>query len=144
MMQLQRNDMDDLLKQGLGTPEIWHNLSEELQGVKILEHPRVQKKVLVKAIRMQTIAMRCMSGEFDRLRDRIDVVEREARSSQKQLEKVNTKVHSLEAIVEGQKHRVVELEGEISKQAKRIDQLQGLEMQIKAWGLQIRNSRIST
>ncbi|OQS07419.1 hypothetical protein THRCLA_00575 [Thraustotheca clavata] len=129
---MQRNDMDELLKQGLGTPELWHNLSEELQGVKILEHPRVQKKVLVKAIRMQTVAMRCMAGEFDQLRDRIDMVEKEARQSQKQLEKVNTKVHSLEATVESYKHRVGELESEIEKQAKRIDSLQGLDNQIKS------------
>ncbi|KDO34931.1 hypothetical protein SPRG_00993 [Saprolegnia parasitica CBS 223.65] len=131
MMQVQRNDLDDLLKQGLGSPEIWHNLSEELQGVKILEHPRVQKKVLVKAIRMQTLAMRCMSGEFDRLRDRIDVVEKEARQSQKQIEKANAKAHALEALVEAQKLRVGELEGKIVQQAKRIDLLQGLDSQIK-------------
>ncbi|KAH9081188.1 hypothetical protein Ae201684P_012160 [Aphanomyces euteiches] len=100
MMHLQRNDVDDLLFNGLGTPELWHNLSEELQGVKILEHPRVQKKVLVKAIRMQTIAMRCMAGEFDQLRDRIEAVEKEAKHSQKQLEKANTKVLALEAALD--------------------------------------------
>jgi chromosome segregation ATPase len=128
MMHLQRNDMEDLLKQGLGTPETWKNLSEELQGVKTLEHPRVQKKVLVKAIRMQTIAMRCLAGEFDRLRDRIEAAEKDAKNAQKQLEKVNTKVYSLEAALEAEKNRVVQLEATIAKQNKRID---GHDGQIK-------------
>ncbi|KAF0687595.1 Aste57867_20714 [Aphanomyces stellatus] len=131
MMHLQRNDVDDLLFNGLGTPELWHNLSEELQGVKILEHPRVQKKVLVKAIRMQTIAMRCMAGEFDVLRDRLEAVEREAKHGQKQLEKVNTKVLALEAALDGANKRVVELEQDLVKESKRIDAVEGLEGQLK-------------
>ncbi|RHY29830.1 hypothetical protein DYB32_004825 [Aphanomyces invadans] len=132
MMKIQRNDVDDLMFNGLGTPELWHNLSEELQGVKVLEHPRVQKKVLVKAIRMQTMALRCMAGEFDQLRDRLEAVEKEAIHGQKQLEKVNTKVLALEAALDGAKKRVVELEADIAKEAKRIDAVEHVDGQLKA------------
>ncbi|KAF0727332.1 hypothetical protein Ae201684_014592 [Aphanomyces euteiches] len=132
MMHLQRNDVDDLLFNGLGTPELWHNLSEELQGVKILEHPRVQKKVLVKAIRMQTIAMRCMAGEFDQLRDRIEAVEKEAKHSQKQLEKANTKVLALEAALDVANKRIIEVEDDLAKESKRIDQFGQLETHVKS------------
>ncbi|RHY21803.1 hypothetical protein DYB30_002360 [Aphanomyces astaci] len=131
MMHIQRNDVDDLVLNGLGTPELWHNLSEELQGVKVLEHPRVPKKVLIKAIRMQTIAMRCMAGEFDQLRDRLEAVEKDTAHGQKQLEKVNTKVLALEAALDGAKKRVVELEADIVKESKRIDAVEGLEGQLK-------------
>ncbi|CAK4414254.1 unnamed protein product [Aphanomyces euteiches] len=81
---------------------------------------------------MQTIAMRCMAGEFDQLRDRIEAVEKEAKHSQKQLEKANTKVLALEAALDVANKRIIEVEDDLAKESKRIDQFGQLETHVKS------------
>jgi len=101
---MQRNEVDAVVTSiGLGTPDVWQKLGQELEGKTQLDQPRVSKKVLVKALRMQTEAMRYMVDEFDRLRDKMAEMEREARNTAKhvltvqgQVDDVNTKVYELE------------------------------------------------
>lgn len=128
--EMQRNEVDASLSStqllGLGTPELWQRLSLELDGKTQLEKPRVSKKVLVKALRMQTDAMKFLVDEFDRLRDKMGELERENKSTQKHVERVNGKLITVQGQVEDVSVRVHEVEALQEKhgeQLKRIDEV---------------------
>lgn len=130
-VRMQRNEVDAVLTSsslGLGTPELWQRLSLELDGKTVLEKPHVSKSVLLKAIRMQTEAMRYMVDEFDRLREKMSEMERDARNVQKHVERVNTKVITLQGQVEDVNTKVYELETQQNQQVeqlKKIDEVAG-------------------
>uniref|UniRef100_K3WHL5 Uncharacterized protein n=1 Tax=Globisporangium ultimum (strain ATCC 200006 / CBS 805.95 / DAOM BR144) TaxID=431595 RepID=K3WHL5_GLOUD len=132
---MQRNEVDATLSAsqiGLGTPELWQRLSLELDGKTVLETPHVSKKVLLKAVRMQTDAMRYMVDEFDRLREKISEMEREARNAQKYVERVNTKVLTLQGQCEETNIKVYELEVVQARQQEQLKQLDDVSAQVKA------------
>lgn len=132
---MQRNEVDATLTAsqiGLGTPELWQRLSLELDGKTVLEKPHVSKKVLLKAIRMQADAMRYMVDEFDRLRDKMSEMEREAKNAQKYVERVNTKVLTLQGQVEETNTKVYELEVVQTKQQDQLKQIDDVSAQVKA------------
>lgn len=127
---MQRNEVDASLSStqllGLGTPELWQRLSLELDGKTQLEKPRVSKKVLVKALRIQTDAMKFLVDEFDRLRDKMGELERESKSTQKHVERVSGKLITVQGQVEDVTVRVHEVEAQQEKhgeQLKRIDEV---------------------
>ncbi|KAJ0400969.1 hypothetical protein P43SY_008772 [Pythium insidiosum] len=128
---MQRNEVDAMLPTGvigLGTPELWQRLSLELDGKTVLEKPYVSKKVLVKAIRMQTDAMRFLVDELERVREKLNDMEREAKNSQKQVERVNAKVITLTGHVEEVSVRVHDVEvkqSQTEQQLQRIDEVAG-------------------
>jgi len=128
--EMQRNEVDASLSStqllGLGTPELWQRLSLELDGKTQLEKPRVSKKVLVKALRMQTDAMKFLVDEFDRLRDKMGELERENKSTQKHVERVNGKLITVQGQVEDvtvRVHEVEALQEKHGEQLKRIDEV---------------------
>ncbi|GLD93350.1 hypothetical protein PINS_up001942 [Pythium insidiosum] len=128
---MQRNEVDAMLPTGvigLGTPELWQRMSLELDGKTVLEKPHVSKKVLVKAIRMQTDAMRFLVDELERVREKLNDMEREAKNSQKQVERVNAKVITLTGHVEEVSVRVHDVEvkqSQTEQQLQRIDEVAG-------------------
>ncbi|TMW55902.1 hypothetical protein Poli38472_008550 [Pythium oligandrum] len=124
---MQRNEVDAFLASsmvGLGTPELWQRMSLELDGKTTLEKPHVSKKVLLKAIRMQTDAMRYLVDEFDRLRDKMQDMEREAKNAQKHVERVNAKLITLQGQFEEMTTQVHELE---VKQEQQVEQLKRID-----------------
>jgi hypothetical protein len=132
---MQRNEMDAVLMSaepiGLGTPELWQRLSLELDGKTTLEKPRVSKKVLVKAIRMQTEAMRFLVDEFDRLQHKMDDMERDAKNSQKQVERVNSKVITLSGQFEEMTIKVDELETRQQQQDEQLKRIDDVAAQVR-------------
>lgn len=130
---MQRNEVDASLSSshiiGFGTPELWQRLSIELDGKTQLEKPHVSKKVLLKAIRMQTDAMRFMVDEFDRLREKMAELERENKGTQKYVERVNSKLITLQGQVEDMGVKMYEVEVQQEKQGdqlRRIDDVAAL------------------
>lgn len=130
---MQRNEVDaSLTSIGLGTPDVWMKLGQELEGKTHLEQPRVSKKVLVKALRMQTAAMRYMVDEFDRLRDKMAEMELEARNTAKHVERVNSKLITVQGQVEDVNTKVYELEVEQIKQAEQLKEIDDVAVQVRA------------
>ncbi|KAE9358755.1 hypothetical protein PF008_g2548 [Phytophthora fragariae] len=130
---MQRNEVDAALTSiGLGTPDLWQKLGQELEGKTQLEQPRVSKKVLVKALRMQTEAMRYMVDEFDRLRDKMAEMEREARNTAKHVERVNSKLITVQGQVDDVNTKVYELEVQQSKQAEQLKEIDDVASQVRA------------
>ncbi|KAF1333658.1 hypothetical protein FI667_g2489, partial [Globisporangium splendens] len=132
---MQRNEVDATLSAsqiGLGTPELWQRLSLELDGKTVLETPHVSKKMLLKAVHMQTDAMRYMVDEFDRLREKISEMEREARNAQKYVERVNTKMLTLQGQCEETNTKVCELKVVQARQQEQLKQLDDVSAQVKA------------
>ncbi|RLN57393.1 hypothetical protein BBJ28_00002695 [Nothophytophthora sp. Chile5] len=130
---MQRNELDAVLTSvGLGTPEIWQKLGQELDGKTQLEKPRVSKKVLVKALRMQTDAMRYMVDEFDRLRAKMADMELESRNTAKHVERVNSRLITVQGHVEDVGTKVHELEVEQSKQSEQLKQIDEVAVQVRA------------
>ncbi|OWZ22904.1 hypothetical protein PHMEG_0002303 [Phytophthora megakarya] len=130
---MQRNEVDAVLTSiGLGTPDVWQKLCLELEGKTQLEQPRVSKKVLVKAVRMQTEAMRYMVDEFDRLRDKMAEMEREARNTAKHVERVNSKLITVQGQVEDVNIKVYELEVAQNKQAEQLREIDDVAIQVRA------------
>ncbi|RLN50156.1 hypothetical protein BBJ29_005267 [Phytophthora kernoviae] len=130
---MQRNEMDSVLTSvGLGSPEIWQKLGQELEGKTQLEQPRVSKKVLVKALRMQTDAMRYMVDEFDRLRDKMAEMEREARNTAKHVERVNSKLITVQGQVDDTNNKVYELEVQQITHTEQLKQIDEVAIQVRA------------
>ncbi|KAG7385593.1 Dipeptidyl peptidase 2 [Phytophthora pseudosyringae] len=130
---MQRNEVDAALSSiGLGTPDVWQKLGQELEGKTQLEQPRVSKKVLVKALRMQTEAMRYMVDEFDRLRDKMAEMEREARNTAKHVERVNSKLITVQGQVDDVNTKVYELEVVQTKQAEQLKEIDDVAVQVRA------------
>ncbi|EGZ29440.1 hypothetical protein PHYSODRAFT_309797 [Phytophthora sojae] len=129
---MQRNEVDAALTSiGLGTPELWQKLGQELEGKTQLEQPRVSKKVLVKALRMQTETMRYMVDEFDRLRDKMAEMEREARNTAKHVERVNSKLITVQGQVDDVNTKVYELEVQQNKQAEQLKEIDDVANQVR-------------
>ncbi|GMF44624.1 unnamed protein product [Phytophthora fragariaefolia] len=127
-----RNEVDAALTSiGLGTPDLWQKLGQELEGKTQLEQPRVSKKVLVKALRMQTEAMRYMVDEFDRLRDKMAEMEREARNTAKHVERVNSKLITVQGQVDDVNTKVYELEVQQNKQAEQLKEIDDVANQVR-------------
>lgn len=61
----------------INSAEIWDSLGSELKGQTVLEKPRVSKKVMIKAIRMQAAAMKSMSQEFGNMTRQLVSMEKE-------------------------------------------------------------------
>lgn len=132
---MQRNEVDATLaasQVGLGSPELWQRLRLELDGKTVLETPHVSKKVLLKAVRMQADAMRYMVDEFDRLRDKMSEMEREAKNAQKYVERVNTKVLTLQGQCEETNAKVYELEVVQSRQHDQLKKIDDVAAQVKS------------
>ncbi|KAL4146408.1 hypothetical protein PRNP1_012272 [Phytophthora ramorum] len=130
---MQRNEVDAVLTSiGLGTPDVWQKLGQELEGKTQLDQPRVSKKVLVKALRMQTEAMRYMVDEFDRLRDKMAEMEREARNTAKHVERVNSKLITVQGQVDDVNTKVYELEVQQTKQAEQLKEIDDVAVQVRA------------
>lgn len=132
---MQRNEADATLTAslvGLGTPELWQRVSIELDGKTVLEKPHVPKKVLLKAVRMQADAMRYMVDEFDRLRDKMSEMEREAKNAQKYVERVNTKLLTLQGQHEETSAKVYELEVVQSRQQDQLKLIDDVAAQVKS------------
>ncbi|TYZ63080.1 hypothetical protein PybrP1_011768 [[Pythium] brassicae (nom. inval.)] len=132
---MQRNEVDATLtasQVGLGTPELWQRLSLELDGKTVLEKPHVSKKVLLKAVRMQADAMRYMVDEVERLHDKMSEMEREAKSTQKYVERVNTKLLTLQGQHEETNAKVYELEVVQGRQQDQLKKIDDVAAQIKS------------
>lgn len=131
---MQRNEVDATLTAsqiGLGSPELWQRLSLELAGKTVLETPHVSKKTLLKAVRMQADAMRYMVDEFDRLRDKMGEMERESKNAHKYVERINTKVLTLQGQCDETNTKVYELEVAQSKQQDQLKKIDDVAAQLK-------------
>lgn len=130
---MQRNEVDAALtSMGLATPDVWHDLSLELEGKTQLEQPRVSKKVLVKALRLQTEAMRYLVTEFDRVRNQMADLEREARHTAKHVEKVDARLVKVQSDVDDVHNQVATVQGMQTKQMQEFEQVDKMVVDLRA------------
>ena len=127
---------------GMGTPETWDQLVSELEGKKVLEKPRVSKKTLTKAIRMQARAIRHMSSEMSEFLQKFSDVEKEFLtmkqlniSLQEQNVKLEKSIHEANAAIDV-------LQENAAVNAKKIERMARIEGIAKVGVLGLRRSKL--
>ncbi|KAL7680042.1 hypothetical protein Plhal304r1_c070g0158701 [Plasmopara halstedii] len=137
---MQRNEVEAVLTSiGLGSPDVWHSLSQELAGKTHFEQPRVPKKVLVRALRLQTEAIRYLVTEFDRVHDQMANMEHKARETLQLVKQVDSKLLTVENHVEDVNTKVEHLEYVHSNQVQQVEGFDSVAVEIRATREEVQN-----
>lgn len=107
--------------------EMWDSLGSELKGQTVLEKPRVSKKVMVKAIRMQAAAMKSMSQEFAYMTRQVVSMEKEFGGMRALNENLQRRTMDLEKSLDFANASIEVLQEKVAVSAKKITRIEYLE-----------------
>lgn len=123
----------------LGSPQDWTNLATELEGTKVLEKPRVSKKTMTKALRMQALAMKCMLEKFDQLSTDMLELQRDNKKMKSEMELLEERTAELEQHQAEAQARLDAVAKEVHSQALDIQHCQTFEPRIDTLESQAQN-----
>lgn len=115
---------------GIGSADLWENLTVELKGQTTLEKPRVSKKVMIKAIRLQADAMKSMIHDFAYMSKSMALMEKEVGDARVLNDNLQRRTMSLEKSLDSANGKIEVLEEKVAVNAKKLTRIEYLETAI--------------
>lgn len=123
---------DVLLRKAIGNIQHWNKLDADLLGTKVLEKPRISKKVLVAGMQLQSAAIQGMSEEFRRLNQEIRNTNAAIVRTNLHVKQVEDHSNAVEIQLLKSLEHVTALENRIIEQDAKIERLEKMESRIES------------